>query len=76
MRSSIGFWAGAAKDHVEPVTLAQLEGLLPLVFLDLDGALPRAALDLDVADLAVWADREEVESRPVGEAGGACLRGL
>jgi len=54
---------GAVEDDVEPVAVAEVTGLFPLVGLHLDRPPIRPALDFDIADFAAGALAEQIEAR-------------
>ena len=66
-----GVWRGAVVHDVEPVAVAQVARLGPLVLLHLNVAGAGPSFDLDRALGAALPAREQVEPRPVGQRGGA-----
>lgn len=66
-----GVGVAAIEDDVEPVAVAQVARLGPLVFAPLDVADGRSALDLDGAIFAVGMFGQLIEARPIAETLGA-----
>jgi len=64
----------AVVNHVEPVPLAEIARLGPLIGRDLHLAGPGAAFDLDAALLLARPGRQQIEAARFGQAGGAGQR--